>query len=253
MTNNITLAQRLAFLQALDLPDSPELLAQGEEIPVTLFETPKPACVDAGQIVTFSPNITKMEQADVLNSCLLAQLAASKKYKREEDPVEWYRFYSDVLAHCGWLMDSFRFQEYTSSSASFGIDTFIVNLLYSLLTGSMLTTAMTAINFLRSLQNTDPRSLLFDHHSHSGKDGNFQLGACFHENKVLTMSLGCSYFSASQAADSFFFLHFESADSLIYFSNQNIKLDMDVYSVIREDVIQKLGNRAKTYIKELEI
>ena len=79
------------------------------------------------------------------------------------------------------------------------------------------------------------------------------MGACFHNGGVLTMSLGCSYFSASQAADSFFFLHFESADSEIYFSKQNIMLDLDVYAKVRKAVVEKLGDRAERFIEDLDI
>lgn len=251
--NNITLDQRRDFLRALELPELEEISALAEQTPVSLSETPKSASVDAGQVIAFSPDVTAGDKAAVLNSCLLAQLAATYQYDRETETVKWYDFYNNVLTNCGWMLNGFQFHEYQSSSASFGIDTFMVNLLAGLATGSMLSTVTAAINFLKSLSATDPRSLIFDHNSHSGKNGNFQLSACFRNSNLLTMSLGCSYFSASQSADNFFFLHFESANSHIYFSTQNITLDMDVFNQVKDDIVKKLGNKAKSFIQDLDI
>lgn len=253
LNDNITLEQRLAFLEALELPELIEIPGQAEKASASLSQTPAAASVDAGQVIAFSPDVTASDHAAVLNSCLLAQLAASKKYDREKKPIEWYGHYSTVLSYCGWVLNGFRFDEYKASSASFGIDTFMLNLLAGLATGSMLSTVTAAINFLKSLSTSDPRSALFSHNSHSGKDGNFQIGACFRNSGLLTMGLGCSYFSASQAADNFFFLHFESSNSQIYFSTQNITLDLDVYDSVRTAIVKKLGDRAKTFIEDLEI
>lgn len=244
LNSDKTIEQRLAFLDALELPDLPETPAG---------ESKGTAAVDAGQLVTFSKDVPKRGQADVLNSCLLAQLAATKKYDREKQPEEWYRFYSDVLSNVGWVMDRFQFQKYQSSSTSFGIDTFMLNLLQSIATGSMGSLMTSAINFMKSLSKTDPRAMLFDSSTRSGKQGNFQLGACYIQSGVLTMGLGCSYFSASSAADSFFFLHFESSDSEAYFSTQDVQLNMDVYDQVRDEIIDKLGDRAHRYVADLEI
>lgn len=247
--SNITLEQRLTFLQGLELPELPENMG---EMPVSQSGSPS-ANVDAGQVIAFSPEVTQSEHSDVLNSCLLAQLAADKKFNRKNRPVEWYDFYSQVLSHCGWTLSGFHFEEYQSSSASFGVDTFMLNLLTGLATDSMISLVSSAVNFLRALKNTDPRSILFNHNSHSGKDGNFQLSACFQNKGTLTMGLGCSYFSASEETDDFFFLHFEQSDSEVFLSKQTIMLSMDVYNQVRSEVVKKLGDRAKSYIGELEI
>jgi len=249
--NSITLEQRLSFLNALELPPAPP--AGEKKAPVSQDEMHKPACVDAGQIVAFAKDVSAKEQADILNSCLLAQLAASKKFSREEDIKNWYNFYSDVLTHCGWTMGGTVFDEYKSSSQSFGIDTFMIDLLRAMASGNLFETAQKAIVFLRSLKDNDPRSRIFSHSSHSGKNGNFQLSTCFHDSNVLMMSLGCSYFSASNESESIFFLSFESSNSHIYSSKQNIMLNLDVYDAIRDFVIAKLADRAQQYIQDLEI
>lgn len=251
--NDITLEKRIAFLKTLELPEIPESLMRVKKTPVSLQDTSNSSCVDAGQIACFSSEVTAGEKADILNSCLIAQLAASKKFNRETETADWYQDYSTTLYYCGWTMESFQFQKYKSSSSSYGIDTFMLNLLNGMVTGNMLTYVTAAINFMKSLASSDPRSILFDNNSHSGSHGNFQLGACFHNSNVLTMNLGCSYFSASQETENFFLFHFNQTDSNIYFANQDIMLDTDVYAQVRDTVIKKLGDRAQTYIQDLDI
>lgn len=42
-----------------------------------------------------------------MNSTLLAQLAANKKFDRETDTANWYSEYANVLETVGWVVTSF--------------------------------------------------------------------------------------------------------------------------------------------------
>jgi len=49
--------------------------------------------VDTGSVVCFNSNVQLQQRDDVLESTLLAQLAANKKYDRFTDSTEWYKFH----------------------------------------------------------------------------------------------------------------------------------------------------------------
>lgn len=60
------------------------------------------AFVVKGSLVIFTDVISNMEQNDVLNSVLLAQLAADKQKDRFATPEAWLKLYADTLEHLGW-------------------------------------------------------------------------------------------------------------------------------------------------------
>ena len=74
------------FIRSLELTEysglpSPKL--------VTLPDGKAQALVDAGSLVSFTSNLKGQQKEDVLNSSLLAQLAANKRYDRFNDSENW--------------------------------------------------------------------------------------------------------------------------------------------------------------------
>ncbi|MXP65871.1 hypothetical protein E0493_21195 [Roseomonas sp. M0104] len=63
---------------------------------------PRSAYVVAASIVTFVDGVPKQQKEDLLNSTLLAQLAANRQRDREKDTLNWYRTYRGVLERLGW-------------------------------------------------------------------------------------------------------------------------------------------------------
>ena len=94
---------RKSFVAALELPELGESVLA---IQTTLGELPKKkeqGFVDCGSLVSFTENLSEQNKEDVLNSTLLAQLAANKKYDRKTQHDEWYTFYMKVLENVGWV------------------------------------------------------------------------------------------------------------------------------------------------------
>lgn len=89
--------------------------------------------VDAGSLVSFTSQLNGQHKEDVLNSTLLAQLAANKKYDRYSQTEDWYKFYTDVMGNIGWVMQSFKFDEYKSTQQDFKISQVVLQLLSGLI------------------------------------------------------------------------------------------------------------------------
>ena len=49
-----------------------------------------------------------LQQEDVLNSTLFAQLAANQSYDRQTRFMEWYEYYRDILWNIGWDVAEFK-------------------------------------------------------------------------------------------------------------------------------------------------
>ena len=52
--------------------------------------------------VTVDGSVSQQHAQDVLQSLLLAQLAATAKVDRHKDPLNWYKTYQSTLEQIGW-------------------------------------------------------------------------------------------------------------------------------------------------------
>ena len=77
--------------------------------------------VNLGSLQSFTMALTAQEKEDVINSILLAQLTAARMYSRETEYSEWYRIYVQALTKLGWMVDSYRFMEYTPTDSTINL------------------------------------------------------------------------------------------------------------------------------------
>lgn len=243
--------ERIKFIQNLEL-DFPV----GNFIKTSLktfTSNTETAAVAGSSVQSFVANLDFQGKSDVLNSTLLAQLAANKKFNREEKPEEWYNFYKNVLENLGWVIQEFNFDKYNSSSATFDTSTAILGVLTALCSANELAIVKSTIDALNALKSEDNRVTIFEQNSHSLKKGNFQISICNQQNRQITMKIGCFYFDTSENVVRVLWHKFNSSKCSMYKGTQVVTLNEDIYSRVRDSVINKLGDNALKFIADLEI
>lgn len=228
----------LQFLSSLELDesltrDSP----QGEVV--------------AGSLASFTSKLSGQQLEDVQNSTLLAQLAASKKYPKQEQVTDWYKFYGYVLGKLGWVLQGFSFDEYKSSAASFKLSEVTLELL-SAMVGADKQLLSVVKNTLDSLAKSKEGLTLFNKNSTSGNDGRFQILPCTLTNGQVSLAFIGAYFEANQVSSDYFFFSYNSREMQLYKSTQVFTLNEKVYAQVRQAVINKLGKRAKDFVHNLD-
>lgn len=251
------------FIASLDLPDvesnqrmqrSAMAVAASEPRPGLAVDPDKPqGYVDAGSTISFVAGVSPESQDDVLNSTLLAQLAANKKYDREKDTQNWYRFYTDTLGQVGWVIQNFSFMKYQASGSSFLVDKVVLGILGAIASGNEIAIVQQTLNALKSLSNNDNRLVLFDTQSSSQSAGNFQISTANETDGQVAMKLGAFYFSTSQSTTRFLWATFSNSNSSIYQGAQTVTLNGSAYSKVRQQIIDKLGDRARQFVANLDI
>ncbi|MFF8861717.1 hypothetical protein ACF08B_06655 [Streptomyces sp. NPDC015139] len=248
-TIDVTTAQR--FVAELELAETPRALAELSHTPITLT-TEKSAAVDDGSIVCFADGLDIVHKQDVLNSTLLAQLAASNKYDRETETEEWYGYYKHVLENVGWVTSEWRFSKYEASTASFHIDTVILQILVAIATGNELALAIATLEALK--KSSDSRAgKLFETQSHGLSNGSFQMGCASPNGDNVGMALAAFHFSTTSRITKILWTDFNATQTKLYQGGQTVVLNEQLYSVIRADVIKKLGDKAKQFVADIEI
>ena len=245
----LTDKQLHTYLDTLELATLPGGLVERK----LLTDDKAQGFVDAGSLVSFVDGLSSGTKADVLNSTLLAQLAANKAADREQDTVGWYKKYREVLETVGWVISNIEFQRYTASGSTFQVKTAVITLLTAIMSENPLLVAKATIAAVESLGEGDERVALFSSSSATPTSGNFQIGAVTESGTTPTMHIGCFYFKSRDVKVNFLWASFRYSDTELYQGGQTITLDEDAYKRVRQLIIDKLGNRAQQYVSALEI
>jgi hypothetical protein len=134
----------------------------------------------------------------VLQSLLLAQLAANAKADRQKDPSGWFTAYRGVLEQVAWVVEaSAAAARYQPPFAKFTLDTVVDDAFRPKLLAEQLPFVTAAIAAFRSDQNSGAE-LVFECPSHSGGIGNFQVALAGEEDGAVTLRLAQISFNAPQ-------------------------------------------------------
>jgi hypothetical protein len=156
------------------------------------------AAVVAGSIVAFAPGISEQHRQDVLQSLLLAQLAANAKADRQKDPAGWFTAYRGVLEQAAWVVEaSAAAARYQPPFAKFTVGTVVDDAFRRKIIVEQLPFVTAAIAAFRSDQNNGAQ-LVFECPSHSGGIGNFQVALAAEEDGVVMIRLAQISFNAPQ-------------------------------------------------------
>ena len=247
------IAKRQRFIETLELPPVPETL-RGLSLGTVQPEADQPeGYVDDGSLVSFVSEVSGQSRADVLNSTLLAQLAANKKYDRWKDTKNWYEFYVNVLENVGWVLQSFEFTEYQASGATFEVDKAVLEILAAIASQDQIAVATETMNALKSLGDSDGKLVLFSSASSSLGSGSFQISAVTETNGAVAMGLGAFYFNSTQSTTRFLWFTYDSSDMDLFKSAQSITLNLQIYDKVRQAVVDKLGSNAVSFVADLDI
>lgn len=211
------------------------------------------AFVDKGSIVAFTADVSGQNREDVLNSTLLAQLAADHKFDRETAVMDWYDFYSTVLGKVGWVTQGFNWQKYTSKKMSFTMDEAVLDIAAAALAGPEAVVIAAALDALRKLPKKDGRLQLFNHSAASDKEGNFQISVCTETNGAVAMKTMAFYFNSDEQTTDVLFFSYSSANTELNQATVGQALNTQVYAQVRQAVITKLGDNAKNFVLDLDI
>jgi hypothetical protein len=249
-----THADRIAYISALELAE-PRASALGlAREPRLKVEPDQPsAAVVDGEVVSFAAGLSLQHRSDVMNSFLLAQLAATKKYNRETQTIEWYGLYHEVLEKVGWVMQAFDFTKFSATGGSATVDSVVLTILGALATGNQLALVRTTINALQGKASESKAVKLFETASHTMDKGNFQLGIAVDDGGIVATKLGVFYFHSSQTVTRLFGWTFADSDTSFYQGAETVTLNEDVYGQVRQQIIEKLGDKAQLYVANIDL
>ncbi|MDK2123372.1 hypothetical protein [Parachitinimonas caeni] len=254
MTISHKVAHAVQYIQALELPefDSANLATASTPLRVAQGEDAG-AAVAAGSLVSFVSGLTEQHKNDVLNSTLLAQLAASKAYDRFKQTKLWYDKYVEVLAQVGWVVPAFAFRDYRPSGTSLVLSDAVLEILSAIATGDEMKILRAALTSLREDPKNEGPLHLFDSQSFPDNIGTFQIMPVGEDDGQVVMALAAMDFKSTKHVTRFLWFSWTSSSVKLVQSAQKCVLNEHIYGRVRQQVIDKLAGRASEYIKDIEI
>ena len=262
------MSSSLAFVEQLEIAPSTDfqvhvsssagvqLSAGKEQGFVKLSADKEQGFVNAGSLVSFVSGISEQNREDVLNSTLLAQLAADKKHNRsrETDTDKWYDYFKMVLSKIGWVVQEFQFEQYQSHGQTLKVASTILDVIRGIVSGKELEAVERTIQSLQTSEKEPWWEVFSRKSSGPSTNGNFQVLPCKQdESDQVVMSVGAFYFSAKTTQTRWLWFNYSSADISVYKGMQTSTLNKSVYDQVREAIIKKLGDNATKFIGDLDI
>lgn len=209
------------------------------------------ANVSANSVVSFTSDLPQQTKEDVLNSTLLAQLAANAAFDPEKQPKEWYQKYNDVLSNIGWNFPSWDFSKLATSDKGFQISKEVIKLIRSV---DVTASGMMSV-VLASLEADDNKDAaeMFDSYSNPKEQANFQIGPCDYNGGNAVMTSACMYFKATEHKHRFLWVTWKDKSTELWGSARKAELVSSVYENVRQAVKDKLGDRAKNYVMDIQL
>ena len=251
------------FVKALILPEPHEYEALAASVsaaekiqPVrrrTSISGEPSAQVNAGSLTSFVQGVTGLQKADVMNSTLLAQLSANKAYDRFKDPMNWYKYYTNVLGQVGWNIPGFAFDTYTSGGSTIELDTAVLGILTAIATAGEIALIAATMKSFKSLSDGSKPLKIWDANASSGNNGNFQIFPVANVNDTPVMLMCGMQFNAKTSHDRFLWFTWFSTNINVQRAANKFELNNNVYSRVRQQIIDKLGDRASTFVADLDI
>jgi len=235
--NNVAKAKNYIRTLQLNEPKfllKPELLFGGPVVTQS-YE----AYVDHSSLVAFDREINDKYRNDVLNSQLLAQLAADKHAKRET--IEWYRKYQEVLTSIGWIIKKSTSGKDEIVGNKMTVQKVILGILTTIIPGVNAVQLIGAtLGALEGLAAKDGRIKLFEKSSHTEYAANFQVSTSYEAGNGLETALCIICLTSEAKITSLIGVDLSSIQAKLKYRTQIMELNENAYDAIREQINFKL-------------
>lgn len=247
--------QAMKYINKLELPPRPT--SPFETVDAFKFdftEAKNQAMIVGSDIVSFIKGVTPERREDIVNSSLLAQLAAKKLVNDSTRIYDWYNAYFDVLMNIGWVVQSRGFDTYTEASENFQTHEAILQVAASLLGPNAATLAVVKATLaaLQSLSTNSPWITLFNRESQSANTARFQVTLAETGNdEQLIVSLMAFGLEAKATLTQVLFFKFQSNTATLKHYSGKVTINPFVLSNVRELIRKKIATYASDYLKAL--
>ncbi|MCF0054784.1 hypothetical protein [Dyadobacter sp. CY356] len=246
----------LKYLKELQLKDLRDTFPASRDIDpkdLPTSEGIEQSFMNAKSIVSFVSEINGQLRDDVLNSVLLAQLAANKLFPDDDQSLEWYKEFIRVLNNIGWEIEAAEFSHFESKDDIFEVENVIIDILMTAFGGSFIDVITRTLTAIKGLADNNGKITVFEKNTHSLSKGAFQIGLAKEVNGAVSLQIGTFLITSSNEIKRILFFKSSKDKTSLDYCSRTGTLNGVIYDKIRDSVVQKLGVKVTEFIAEVEI
>ncbi len=145
-----------------------------------------------------------------------------------------------------WVVPTFSFRNLSTSAQRFTIDQVVLKLVKSFLTPDQIATLTEVMEAMKALEGDDRRFVIFERNAKRQSDGNFQFNSVgTSTGGTLSMKFNAYTFDTTTNVTNVLWFSFSGNSTKLRVAQSTFVLNEQVFSRIRDAIVDKLGNRAK--------
>lgn len=252
----ITQSTALNYVATLEIPEAQVTSVETVEADAPTSAAGQVQALVAGaDIVTFAKGVPADQRQDIVNSTLLAQLAANKA--GTGDVQIWYAKYFDVLTNIGWVIADRSFANYVDESENFQAHEAIKRIAATLLGSSpaALSLITGTLDALKAASDNSPWITLLNRESQSTSSKRFQMTLVEPNPQGNDPTIAMMMFTLEADAKLTQVLFFKFANNSVRFRHASGKVTINnaVLQSVRTAIEQRLAAYAAHFVKAIEL
>lgn len=209
--------------------------------------------LNAKSLVSFVSEVNGQRRKDVLNSVLIAQLAANKAHPDETQIQEWYKTFIDVLNKLGWVIEAAEFSEWESKGSVFEVENAIIDILTAAFGGTFVSVIKKTLSAIKDLADSNGKITAFEKNTHSVTKGAFQIGIAKEENETVAMQIGTFLLTSDNQIKKILFFKSTKESTKLNYCSRKGTLNEELYAKGRDAIVAKLGDRVTEFVTVIDI
>lgn len=248
----------LAFIDTVALPPAPPTFRSMRDRGARSVDAEveqKRAALVGSDIVSFVDGVTPERRRLVVQSSLLAQLAAKKKVQDPSRVFDWYHAYLGVLGNIGWAIQDTSFRNYSSFAEGFDAHEAIAKAATALLGGGpALAAVLATVDALRTAGGGNPWFTLFHRESQQASAAHFQVSLVHPgEADAFLVSLMAFVITAQQGLTQVAFFRFDTRQASLDLLSAQVTVGVEPGSAVADAIAARVANYQAEYVQALEL
>lgn len=248
----------LDFVQSVELPEFEDLGLEAEtEAEPPHFDKPELAVTVGSQIASFADNVDPAMREKISNGFLFAQQAANKQIGNPSDAssLAWYNTYVKVLTQIGWQSeehgDVARVIKGTSLQVHKEIIPIITAALGPAVAGSAL--IVKVLEGLNRMDTNSPWITLFSRESQRAEANQFQMSHVDNPDGTPRITLVNFELAAQRSVTQVLFFKLDSNTAELRHTPRKISVNEPIFSQVAPVIAERLADRVRRFVMEIEI
>ena len=204
-------------------------------------------------LVSFASGVSGQRRKDVLNSVLLAQLAANKQFPDDANILEWYKTFVKILNNLGWTIQAAEFSTFQASADVFEVENAIIDILTKAFGGAFKTAITSTLDAIKSLSDHDGKITAFEKNTHSLSKGAFQIALATEKDETVALQIGTFLLTSSNEIKKILFFKSSKDKTKLEYCSREGTLVEEIYATVRSTITDKLGDKINQFVAEIEI